>query len=63
MMMMMMPSAILRRIWKTEVQGSLRPGARFREVHAFMEERKGGREEEGVLILTCCLHLLIFVTW
>lgn len=62
----MMPSSILRRIWKTEVQGGLRPGASFREVHAFMEEGGkgvGGVEEEGVLILTCCLHLLIFVTW
>lgn len=60
----MMPSSILRRIWKTEVQGGLRPGASFREVHAFMEEgERGWEEEEGVLILTCCLHLLIFVTW
>ena len=45
------------------MQGGLRPGASFREVHAFMEEGGGGVEEEGVLILTCCLHLLIFVTW
>lgn len=41
-MVMMMPSSILRRIRKTEVQGGLRSGASFREVHASMEERNGG---------------------